>query len=122
MALEPAYPRARVPLQETRFAQHLAKSITARIRHPHVRAIYREVEQQLLFIASRADLAQAERATIAVGEEWVFDAALRKKLVLRADDEQVLERAAAELHHVAEEDGAGRFRDERALFQRVDHR
>src|SRR5205085_1420764 len=71
---------------------------------------------------SRADLAQAERATVAVGEERVFDAALREKLVLRAYDEQMLERAAAELHDVAEEDRASRFRDEHALFQRVDER
>src|SRR6185369_11798790 len=107
-------------------SKDFAESVGSGVRHADVRrAVEREIEEQLFLVAAGADFAEAEGAAVAVRDERIFDAALREEIVLRADEEEVLERAAAELHHVAEEDlcrtGALACPN-RALLDRVDHR
>ena len=68
------------------------------------RAVEEELKEQSFFVAAVADFADAEEAAIGVGEKSVFDAALRKRVVLQAEDEEVIESAATKLHDVAEPD------------------
>ena len=87
-------------------------------------AVEQQLEQQALFVAAVADLAQADLAAIDVGEDGIFEAALREEVVLHADGEEVLEGAAAEAHDVA---GPHRWQLtvggwQLLLFERVDDR
>ena len=121
--------RERAPLhvaQQPRRPQDLAEDVGAGVRKAEVRsgAVEEQSKQQLLFVAAVADLAQAEHAAVGVGEQRIFVAALREHIVLHPHDEQMLERASAELHHVAEPDVRLRCIrvGERGRFDRVDGR
>ena len=100
--------RDREVLQQLRRPQNPAETVAGGEREVNRVgcAVEEQSKEQLLFLAAVADLADAELPPLRVGEERVFDAALRERIVLHADGEEVLERAAAELHHVAEPDGA----------------
>src|SRR5205085_10100529 len=112
-------------LEKLRRAQRLAKAVASGEREVNGfrRAVEEELKEQSFFVAAVADVADAEEAAIGVGEKSVFDAALRKRVVLHAEDEEVIESAAAKLHDIAEPDVWSRLAGVLAdgdLFERVD--
>ena len=88
-----------------RFAQSLPEPIARCEREvDRFRCTAHQPEQKLFLGTSVTDLAKAEEATVAVDEEWVFDAALREHVVLHADGEEMIEGAAAQAHDIADPD------------------
>src|SRR5579859_7882313 len=82
--------------QHPRWAQNFSECVARRVREAHRRrAVDQQLKQQTLFLAAVADLADLQLAAIVIGEQRVADAALRQRRLLCANDEEVLERAAA---------------------------
>ena len=80
-------------LEKLRRAQRFAEAVACGEREVNRfrRAVEEELKEQSFFVAAVADFADAEEAAIGVGEKSVFDAALRKRVVLHAEDEEVIE-------------------------------
>src|SRR5207244_8433571 len=63
-----------------------------------------QLEQQPFLVTPVANLPHPDHASIGVGQKRIVDAPLREEILLHLDGEEVLERAAARSHHVAEPD------------------
>src|SRR5205823_12382679 len=90
------------PFQHPRRPENLAKRVAPSERKMNrAGPIEQKLKEQSLFVATVADLADSELSAVAIQQKWIVDAPLRKCRLLRSDDEQMIEAAAAELHYIA---------------------